>query len=299
MASITIVLACNDLSDMLERVKFALTLPNNKFMVTGTPKECAVMSACIKFGRPKSIIIEEDESTTTIENMINCFELLDIQQVNCKVFDIVSAAYHINRIKYIVDYIGVSNPSNGLTLRYHPVPIANDAAKVANEAYIMNRLTAYNSVINSRLFRQVVLIRHGESESNAGNRTAIDPNITTKGKAQAAELTDTVDLVVHSGFKRTIQTLENSRIKYSAIIVDADCREHEEGTPCNYKEGQIVTTETLEEFRDRASRFIRKLMVWSRSYRKIVVISHGYFIRQLTSVSPKNCQKVLFNVKRV
>jgi broad specificity phosphatase PhoE len=73
---------------------------------------------------------------------------------------------------------------------------------------------------------KIFLIRHAESESNAGNKTS-DPStisITEKGSSQSSELankiTDAPDLIIVTSYLRTIQTASPLIKKFPATKVE-------------------------------------------------------------------------------
>ncbi len=71
----------------------------------------------------------------------------------------------------------------------------------------------------------VTLLRHAQSEYNAGNLEVFDANITELGKQQAAEVSRHYDLVICSTLSRTKQTLEHSQITYEKLVFLEEARE--------------------------------------------------------------------------
>ncbi len=64
----------------------------------------------------------------------------------------------------------------------------------------------------------VFLLRHAESEFNAGNEDLYDAPLTDRGKEQAANLTGHYDKEICSPLTRTKQTLHLSKVIYKAFL---------------------------------------------------------------------------------
>jgi len=132
-----------------------------------------------------------------------------------------------------------------------------------------------NKVIMSK---KVHFLRHGQSFFNIGI-DGPDPELTDDGKRQASTVSGEYDLVIVSGLRRTMQTLEHSQIKYRERIMCELCREYRAGSSCDYKHDEVGVTETPEELYKRVSDFRNYLKHLVNGYSRILVISHAVFMQ--------------------
>ena len=72
---------------------------------------------------------------------------------------------------------------------------------------------------------EVDLLRHGQSEYNAGNHDVFDAKLTEEGKKQAKGVKGEYDLVISSPLNRSRQTLEHANIKYKQLLICEEARE--------------------------------------------------------------------------
>ncbi len=66
---------------------------------------------------------------------------------------------------------------------------------------------------------EVYLLRHGQSEFNAGNHDVYDAQLTPEGRRQAKQVKGHWDHVICSPLTRARQTLELANIKYDNLQV--------------------------------------------------------------------------------
>ena len=162
--------------------------------------------------------------------------------------------------------------------------------------------------------KQIWLIRHGESEANAGARTSdpADIRLTPVGHKQAEELsckfTACPELVITSTFIRTIETAKPTRNKFPHIpceewhiheftyLSPAKCKnsipverfpmvkKYWETCDPAYCDG--VGAESFIDFVERIRSTIGKLK--ERKERSIVLFSHEQFLRGLLWMIEKN-----------
>ena len=72
---------------------------------------------------------------------------------------------------------------------------------------------------------EIHLLRHGQSEFNAGNLDVFDAALTDLGKRQASQVEGHFDLVLCPPLARAKQTLQNSQITYNEMKIIEDARE--------------------------------------------------------------------------
>lgn len=158
---------------------------------------------------------------------------------------------------------------------------------------------------------KIYLVRHGESESNAkGIIGSLETGLTEKGIAQAKELGEKLskenipfDVVYCSNMRRGRQTLEEfikaglnvneDKIFTTDLINEIDRKEFEGKPTTEYyaardasgldpNEYKCEGGESEMDVRKRAMEF--KEMVEKSGFENILVISHGHFLGQLTSI---------------
>jgi len=139
----------------------------------------------------------------------------------------------------------------------------------------------------------IYLIRHGQSIFNSCGLMTYDTKLTDLGKAQANSIKLEVDLVVCSPMTRTIETLNNSNIKYKNIIYSSNAREHLNNNLINYFDKEDLVEESMEDFRLRISNLKKELKELESLYNVIAVITHHGVIKELTDIYVNNCQIVV------
>ncbi len=140
----------------------------------------------------------------------------------------------------------------------------------------------------------VTLLRHAQSEYQAGNREVFDANITELGKRQAAGIVGHYDLVICSTLSRTKQTLQYSQITYDKVIYLELARE-KRSMNCDFLPNEEVVLETNAEFMQRMLKLKETLLDLFKSHQKILYICHGGVIKALTAT---NVDDVLKNGTR-
>ena len=131
----------------------------------------------------------------------------------------------------------------------------------------------------------VYLLRHGESEYNAGNITKFDPELTEKGKEQASKVTGNFNVVICSTLTRARQTLDISQITWDQLIMSEDVRERRTAN-CNFFEHEVdagLAKETGKEFEARLETVKRKIQTLSEKNNKILIVGNRVFFRGLIS----------------
>ena len=131
----------------------------------------------------------------------------------------------------------------------------------------------------------VYLLRHGESEYNAGNITKFDAELTEKGKEQASKVTGHFNVVICSTLTRARQTLDSSQITWDQLIMSEDVRERRIAN-CDFFEHEVdagLGKETGKEFEARMETVKRKIQTLSEKNNKILIVGHRVFFRGLIS----------------
>lgn len=304
-----IIFGCNSIYELIERTKFAVSLyklNNEKIIITGTYNETILMKEYITKNIPdinsyvNNFVFIDDKSKDTIDNIINSFSVLKNNNIVLSEhnYHIVSSNYHITRIQYIISVLKLP-----YSFFFHSVNIPIDAniiSKICNEAKILSNSDTYNKVIYNRNTIFIHFLRHAESEYN--DRLFVnkkDPAITDLGKQQSSKITGYYDIIITSNLLRSKQTLQYSKLKYTTTIETDLCREFKNGTLSNYIDNEVCEKETLEEFINRINNFKNYLQYVSFTYNKILVISHGIFIKNALNFKGniKNCEllKLFFN----
>ncbi len=130
----------------------------------------------------------------------------------------------------------------------------------------------------------VTVLRHGESEYNAGNRDIKDCGITEKGRQQAATVTGNYDLVVCSPLRRARETLQHSQITYDKLIHIDEAREQRHEI-CDFYPEEEVVWETNTDMMHRMFKFKQILKDLCKSHDNILVVCHGILSRFLTATN--------------
>jgi broad specificity phosphatase PhoE len=129
--------------------------------------------------------------------------------------------------------------------------------------------------------KEVWLIRHAESQGNTSEFGGADPRLSKRGQDQAAQVKGSVDLVIISPMKRTLETYLLSQISCSKVIVSDLVREWMGGGKGEYRQGETPTkVETAQHLRKRADIAIEFLK--AQPEQRIAVISHSGFLSTLT-----------------
>jgi len=135
----------------------------------------------------------------------------------------------------------------------------------------------------------VTLIRHAESHFNAHGVMVRDISITDTGKQQANSLNMEFDVIVCSTVKRARETLDHSNIKYKELVFSDLCREVLDGNIVNYYNHEEVKIETGEDVDERIKKFKKLLDDLRKENKKVGVISHYCFLKQMTGYHFNNC----------
>lgn len=113
------------------------------------------------------------------------------------------------------------------------------------------------------------IIRHARSELNEGITLIEDCNISEYGRNSAKDIIGDYDIVICSTLKRTQQTLRATKITFREIRFTEYCNEIHDST-----EEEII--KQLDLF---------KKYVATLPNVKILIISHGLFIRRLLGLN--------------
>ncbi len=122
--------------------------------------------------------------------------------------------------------------------------------------------------------------------------------MTENGKKQAGKLTDPYDFVITSYLMRSNETLVYSQLKFEETTKTDLCNEWYDGANCNYMSEDEKFIESKEDLQKRVELFKQYLLPIARKHKKILVISHKFFIKAVTGVALKNCEKTSFKLKR-
>ena len=132
----------------------------------------------------------------------------------------------------------------------------------------------------------VHLLRHAESEFNAGRQNVYDPKLTKKGRQQAKKIGGHFNVVVCSTLTRAKETLTLSKISYDQVIFSNLVREFKRAK-CDFlkkevKKKKIVkeTKEELEKRMEKVMEHIKNLCGSSPSCR-ILVVGHLVFFKHM------------------
>lgn len=134
----------------------------------------------------------------------------------------------------------------------------------------------------------IYLIRHGESEFNAGVSTSRDCSVTELGFLQSARLSLNVDVVLCSSMKRAQQTFAGSKVSCKKVIYDDICREMVDGSPGNFKDSESAI-ESPEQFEQRMKTLKGYLSYLQLTYGSVAVFTHYGVIKFLTGINSNNC----------
>ncbi len=130
---------------------------------------------------------------------------------------------------------------------------------------------------------QVFVLRHAESEANAGLHV-IDARLTNVGRAQAAKVGGHYNLVICSVMRRAKETLENSRITFDKVVYSTEAREMKNHIG-DFLPGESRTPESVGELLDRLDNLVAQIYKYSKEYDKILIVSHYYTLMYLTSTN--------------
>lgn len=136
---------------------------------------------------------------------------------------------------------------------------------------------------------KVTFLRHAISIYNEKKISEKDCELSEAGKAQAADLSGTFDVVVCSFMTRTKQTLHLSTIQYGELYYSEVCREFQTCI-CDYKPEEEEVPERLQNLAARALAFREYLRQFEG--RTVLVVSHGDFIYHLNGRTqyPENAE---------
>ena len=123
----------------------------------------------------------------------------------------------------------------------------------------VTNITFDSALSNGRPRRliDVHLLRHAESEFNAGRQNVYDPKLTKKGRQQAKKIGGHFNVVVCSTLTRAKETLALSKISYDQVIFSDLVREFKRAK-CDFLKKEVkkkkVVKETEEELEKRMER---------------------------------------------
>ena len=107
------------------------------------------------------------------------------------------------------------NPS--LSPYRSPSPVIHKSTNITFDSALSNG--------RPRRLIDVHLLRHAESEFNAGRQNVYDPKLTKKGRQQAKKIGGHFNVVVCSTLTRAKETLTLSKISYDQVIFSDLVRE--------------------------------------------------------------------------
>ncbi len=136
---------------------------------------------------------------------------------------------------------------------------------------------------------RVYLLRHAESEANAGIHVE-DARLTECGRNQAAKLTGHYDLVICSIMTRAKETLEHSNITYNKVIYSPEAREMKTHIG-DFLPGEKRTAESQKDLMKRLDTLVNEIQEYSKEYSKILIVSHYYTLMYLTSRNKDEVRK--------
>lgn len=138
--------------------------------------------------------------------------------------------------------------------------------------------------------KEIYLIRHGQSASNANPSSIItDPSLTELGRQQASTINLNVDLIICSSMRRALETLYYSKITGREILITDMCREKICGM-ADFKLFELREPELDQDFNSRMSELARGLL--NTNYKKIGVVCHGCVIAALTGSYLNNAEMI-------
>lgn len=142
-----------------------------------------------------------------------------------------------------------------------------------------------NPAYHANLGSTIHFLRHAQSRTNAYNIDERNPGLTKLGKKQAGFISGDYDLVIISPFRRCVETLENSLVKFKSIVVTDECREYKRSLrDSNFLEEEEPNIEKFGDFLLRVEKFKSLLSEYSKNHKKILVISHGIFLSYLLDI---------------
>ncbi len=134
----------------------------------------------------------------------------------------------------------------------------------------------------------VYMLRHAESEYNAGDITKYDAKLTQKGQEQARRIRKKhFHVVLCSTLTRARQTLQLSAITYDTLLLCEDLREFRNAV-CDFFPAEVnagKNRESLEEFDRRMKRMRKQIKEVSHKlnrHQKILLVAHHVTFRGLT-----------------
>ena len=130
---------------------------------------------------------------------------------------------------------------------------------------------------------RVYLVRHAQSQANIGEYV-IDARLTEYGKSQAAKLSGHFNLVICSVMTRAKETLENSNISYDRVVYSVHAREMKTHIG-DFLPGEKRTPESVTELMNRLDDLEKEIHEYSKTYERILIVSHYYTLLYLTSTN--------------
>lgn len=243
-------------------------------------------------------ILTEDLSQNTVENIINCRNILiaskligDITFEMClKNIIICTSTSHMNRAFVIAQTIFSNDRINSIkTLDTNEIV---DELTKNRELILLDKYISKFTHENSKLCAlpetpgkaKVTFFRHSTSTFNEYGDKSRDCPITENAKLEASvKITGTFDIVICSILLRARQTLEYSSLIYKKSIFTPLCREVLSGNPINLLVNEENHVETETEIQQRIQSFNLMLKTLACDYKNIAVISHCMFLNRITN----------------
>ena len=120
---------------------------------------------------------------------------------------------------------------------------------------------------------EIHLLRHGESEFNAGNLDVFDAALTDLGKRQASTVEGHFDLVLCSPLTRAKETLRHSKITCDEMKIIEDARERKKDKS-DFFPGKDRSLESIEELIRRVQRLKCDILDYCNEYQNVLVVGH-------------------------
>jgi broad specificity phosphatase PhoE len=142
----------------------------------------------------------------------------------------------------------------------------------------------------------IYVLRHGQTDHNTTGHLEYDIGLNGAGLKQASKITGHYDVILCSTLRRAQQTLAHSQITYGRLQPSELCREMRvEITDIKINENLADVAESSEELRARANQFRQLLRLYPK-HKKILVVSHSMFIKELTGYHLANAELREYNL---
>lgn len=132
-------------------------------------------------------------------------------------------------------------------------------------------------------------MRHAQSLYNAGYRIDIeDCELSPRGRESVVDITGHYDLIICSNMKRALQTLENSRITYTSLLISDLIREYKRAS-CDFLKNEDPIKESSHDLIDRVNAF-KEFLFSLKNINTVLIISHRIFLYHLSDIDFDNSQ---------